>query len=47
MNTEKGKKSIIDRWKLDIQAYEQGSVVKTSIPQCEKCAHYIQGDALH
>ena len=39
--------SILDKWSSDIEAYRQGALVNTSIPQCESCSQYIKGDALH
>lgn len=39
--------SLIERWKMDIQSYQKGAKPLVSIPQCETCANYIRGNALH
>ncbi|WP_271814559.1 ADP-ribosylglycohydrolase family protein [Clostridium beijerinckii] len=50
MSKEKKQLPISERWKLDIESYERygsGGNVLTSIPQCEKCKHFVKGNALH
>ncbi|PXV85625.1 ADP-ribosylglycohydrolase [Lachnotalea glycerini] len=44
-----GKKqlTLVERWELDIKAYEKGVNVKTSTPQCKKCRYFIKKNALH
>lgn len=39
--------SLIERWEADIQAYRNGATPLISVPQCETCANYIKGNALH
>ena len=41
------KLSLHEKWAADIQSYQKGAHVKTAVPQCEKCAHFIKGNALH
>ena len=50
MSKEKNQLSISERWKLDIESYKmygsEGNIL-TSTPQCEKCKHFVKGNALH
>lgn len=39
--------SIGEKWAADLRSYEKGARVKTTVPQCEGCAHFIKGNALH
>ncbi len=39
--------SLIERWKVDVQAYRNGAKTLASVPQCETCINYIKGNALH
>lgn len=36
-----------EKWEADVQAYERGAKVPTAYPQCESCAHFIKGNAIH
>lgn len=39
--------SLMERWKMDIQSYQNGAKPLVSIPQCETCENYIRGNALY
>ncbi len=39
--------SLIKRWELDIESYNNGAKVRVSNPQCLSCINYIKGNALH
>ena len=39
--------SLKDKWAADVEACERGGKVPTSYPQCENCAYFIKGNALH
>lgn len=39
--------SLKDKWAADIEACERGGKVPTAYPQCESCAYFIKGNALH
>lgn len=39
--------SLVERWELDIESYNNGAKVRVSSPQCLSCINYIKGDALH
>lgn len=41
------KLTIEEKWKFDIETYDNGAKVKTKFPQCEGCLYYVKGDALH
>ncbi|AQR94356.1 ADP-ribosylglycohydrolase family protein [Clostridium saccharoperbutylacetonicum] len=50
MSKEKKQLSLIERWKLDIESYKKygsGENILTATPQCEKCKHFLKGNALH
>ena len=36
-----------EKWAADVEACERGAKVPTSYPQCESCAHFIKGNAMH
>ena len=44
---EEKSNSIIERWKIDAESYKNGAKVLVSVPQCETCINYIEGNALH
>lgn len=39
--------SLMERWKMDIQSYQNGAKPLVSTPQCETCENYIRGNALY
>ena len=39
--------TLAEKWKIDVEAYKKGAVIKTSAPQCIKCRYVKKGDALH
>ncbi len=39
--------SLVERWELDIESYNNGAKVRVSNPQCISCINYIKGNALH
>lgn len=39
--------SLVERWELDIESYNNGAEVRVSNPQCVSCVNYIKGNALH
>lgn len=39
--------SIGEKWAADLRAYERGARVRTAVPQCEGCIHFVKGNALH
>lgn len=47
MNENNKASSLIERWELDVQSYRNGAGTLISVSQCETCANYIKGDALH
>ena len=44
---QKRQLSMVERWDLDIEAYNNGARVRVSSPQCLSCVNYIKGNALH
>ena len=39
--------SIGEKWEADLESARNGAKILVSAPQCERCAHYVKGDAMH
>lgn len=39
--------SLAEKWELDLEDARNGAKIRVSVPQCERCAHWIKGNAMH
>ncbi len=47
MSREYRKRTLQERWAMDIESYKNGAKPLVSTPQCITCENYIKGNALH